>query len=84
VCDEVRRQFVNSDHDSETAFRPSAQGRWLADIYELARLRLVRKGVQHIYGASRCTFSEPEHFFSYRRDGNTGRMTTMIWIEDDN
>ena len=84
VGDEVRRQFINIDNDSQEAFRPSPQGRWLADIYHLARLRLLKRGVQHIYGAKWCTLSDPERFYSYRRNGNTGRMATMIWMQDDN
>jgi len=64
------------------AFRPSPQGRWLADIYQLTRLRLERQGVGHIYGAKWCTVSDPERFYSYRRDGKTGRMASMIWLQE--
>lgn len=82
VGDDVRQRFIDTDSDSLAAFRSGNQGCWLADIYQLARLRLAREGVEHIYGGEWCTVSDAEHFFSYRRDGNTGRMASMIWIED--
>lgn len=56
------------------------QDKWHADLYSLARLRLNKAGVQKIYGGERCTFTDEEHFFSYRRDGITGRMATCIWL----
>lgn len=82
VGDEVRTRFMSADRDSLHAFRPSPQGRWLADIYQLTRLRLERQGVGHIYGAKWCTVSDPERFYSYRRDGKTGRMASMIWLQE--
>jgi hypothetical protein len=54
---------------------------WLADIYALARLRLNALGITQIYGGGYCTYREREKFFSYRRDGVTGRMGTFIWLE---
>lgn len=53
---------------------------WFADIYALARLRLNALGITQIYGGGRCTYREREKFFSYRRDGVTGRMGTFIWL----
>ena len=53
---------------------------WLADLYALARLRLNALGITQIYGGERCTYREREQFFSYRRDGATGRMGTFIWL----
>jgi len=82
VGDEVRQEFITADEDFQGAFRPSSQGRWLADIYQLAGIRLRKLGVKDIYGANWCTLSDPGRFYSYRRDGNTGRMATMIWIQD--
>ena len=53
----------------------------MVDLYALARLRLQALGLTAIYGGGYCTFSEPERFFSYRRDGQTGRMATLIMIK---
>lgn len=83
VGDEVRQQFLKDDPAAQDAFRPSPGGRWLADIYRLARRRLMRQGVEKIYGGEWCTYSDTEHFYSYRRDGKTGRMASMIWIQND-
>lgn len=81
VGDEVRALFTGLNPADEAAFRPSPSGRWLADIYRLARSRLAPWRPGFIGGGDRCTFSEPEHFFSYRRDGETGRMASLIWIQ---
>jgi len=80
VGEEVRDTFIATHSAAAAAFTRSPAGRWLADIYQLARLRLLLLGVENIYGGDRCTFSEPEQFFSYRRDGVTGRMASLIWI----
>jgi len=67
--------------DAAAAFVPSPnEGKWLADIYRLARLRLARAGVTAIYGGEFCTFSHGDQFYSYRRDGQTGRMASIIWL----
>ncbi|MDP2811352.1 MAG: peptidoglycan editing factor PgeF [Rhodocyclaceae bacterium] len=81
VGDEVRAAFLADDPAAAEAFVPHGAGKWLADIYALARRRLQRAGVDAIYGGNFCTFSEPERFFSYRRDGVTGRMASLIWLE---
>ena len=60
---------------------PDPTGRWLADLYELARQQLRGLGISAIYGGEFCTFSEPERFFSYRRESRTGRMASLIWLE---
>jgi YfiH family protein len=84
VGDEVRQAFVARHPATAMAFVPHpASGKspkWLADIYQLARIRLNHAGVQAIYGGGRCTFSEAESFYSYRRDGVTGRMAALIWL----
>lgn len=80
VGDEVRAAFVARDSAAADAFVPHAAGKWLADIYRLARQRLGAAGVSEISGGTRCTASEEDAFFSYRRDGVTGRMASLIWL----
>ena len=81
VGHEVRAAFLNQDPGCGSCFVPSPAGRLLADLYELARRRLTNAGVTDVYGGGLCTFSEHEHFYSYRRDGQTGRMASLIWRE---
>lgn len=80
---EVREAFLAVDAGAELAFKPSPwhEGRWLADLYALARRRLQAAGVCTIRGGDYCTHDEHERFFSYRRDGQTGRMASLIWID---
>ncbi len=82
VGDEVRAAFTARHAQAADAFIPSSPGHWLADLYQLARIRLAGVGVQAVYGGDRCTFTEAESFYSYRRDGVTGRMATLIWLRD--
>jgi len=77
VGSEVVEVFVQQNAEDEMAFRADGD-RWLMDIYQLAKNRLRRAGVQQIYGGEHCTFSD-ERFFSYRRENQTGRMATLIW-----
>ena len=81
VGDEVRNAFVQQHNQATLAFTPSASGKWLADMYQLAKQRLARLGVTEVYGGDYCTYSQADKFFSYRRDGVTGRMASMIWFE---
>ncbi len=80
VGDEVRTAFIEQHPQAIDAFTASSGDHWLADIYQLARIRLSSVGVQAVYGGEHCTFTEPEHFYSYRRDGVTGRMASLIWL----
>jgi polyphenol oxidase len=80
VGGEVRQQFIVHDAQAEAAFRPHGN-KWLGDLYTIARQRLQSSGITRIYGGGRCTYSEPKSFFSFRRDGDTGRMATFIWLE---
>lgn len=81
VGDEVRAAFIAHDPSAAGAFVPHGAGKWLADIYTLAKQRLANAGVSAVYGGGRCTVSEAETFFSYRRDGVTGRMASLVWLE---
>jgi len=81
VGDEVREQFIAHDAQAASAFT-AKQDKWLGDLYLLAKQRLNNVGVQAIYGEVNCTFSNPAQFFSYRRDGETGRMATLIWLKN--
>jgi YfiH family protein len=83
VGGEVRAAFVAADARAASAFRPVDGGKWLADIYRLARQRLAGQGITRVFGGDFCTVSEPERFFSYRRDGRTGRMASLIWRGGD-
>ena len=80
VGNEVRAAFVARDAEAAGCFRPH-DSKWLADIYALARQRLQQAGVTAISGGGACTVSDAERYFSYRRDGVTGRMATLIWLE---
>ena len=82
VGDEVRDAFVAAQPQSASAFIPGQNGKWYADLYALARLRLNELGITNIYGGDQCTYRDSERFFSYRRDGTTGRMGTFIWLDD--
>lgn len=83
VGPEVMEEFVSRDPAAASAFtaQGAAPGHFMADIYRLARQRLHGAGVTAIYGGGECTLSDSERFFSYRRDGSTGRMASLIWLE---
>jgi YfiH family protein len=77
---EVREAFVAADRRAETAFKPHAPGKYMADLYALARQRLARAGVGAVFGGGFCTYYDAERFFSYRRVRSSGRMGAFIWI----
>lgn len=84
VGDEVRAVFVADDPGAASAFAPGlAGGKWMADLFALARRRLARAGIRGVAGGGLCTVSRTDDFFSYRRDGRTGRFASLIWLEDD-
>jgi YfiH family protein len=78
---EVREQFVHVDAQAESAFIAGCGDRYFADIYALARQRLAAAGVGQIYGGEHCTHTDSARFFSYRRDGQCGRMASLIWLD---
>jgi len=80
VGDEVRTTFVDRQAEATAAFSRSGNGRWLADIYQLARFRLASAGIDQIYGGGFCTFSDSHRFYSFRRQSTTGRMASLVWI----
>ncbi|MNE23576.1 Laccase domain protein YfiH [compost metagenome] len=78
---QVREAFIATHPQTIEAFVPSVNaGRFMADIYTLARLRLAAHGVTAIYGGGECTVSDPR-FFSYRRNNPTGRFASLVWLE---
>jgi polyphenol oxidase len=85
VGDEVRQAFVSLQPEAADAFvvgtADTETPKWFADIYQLARLSLHKLGVARVFGGDLCTFSDAERFYSYRRDGATGRMASLIWME---
>ncbi|HWK55352.1 MAG TPA: peptidoglycan editing factor PgeF, partial [Hyphomicrobiales bacterium] len=86
VGGEVRQAFLDAMWPEESsataaAFAPAAQpGKWWADLYALARLRLVRAGVTQVYGEPRCTCCETQYWYSYRSEGRTGRFASLIMM----
>ncbi len=82
VGDEVREAFIASSPDAATAFRRNGPKGWHADLYALARQRLHALGVDSVHGGEYCTYRDAARFYSYRREGRTGRMASLIWIED--
>jgi len=79
VGQDVYDAFTLADTGAAAAFVPHRPGKWLADLFTLARRALTRAGVIHVYGGGLCTYSDPARFYSYRRDKTTGRMAAFIW-----
>ncbi|MCG3760206.1 peptidoglycan editing factor PgeF [Vibrio cincinnatiensis] len=82
VGNEVREAFCDHDGDATQAFlATSQQGKWLADMVKLTRLRLAKLGIDQVYSCDLCTYQHPQQFYSYRREGITGRQASFIWME---
>lgn len=83
VAEDVRAAFAHLGVQGELAFKPLAakSGKYLADLPQLARLTLAAAGVTHVTGGQDCTVSDPQRFYSFRRDQVTGRMASLIWIK---
>ena len=77
---EVGGDVLAAFRGHEAAFSPARPGHWLLDLYAVARRRLSEAGVTRITGGGLCTYSEPERFFSYRRDRTSARMGAFIWL----
>jgi purine-nucleoside/S-methyl-5'-thioadenosine phosphorylase / adenosine deaminase len=80
VGDDVRQAFLARDGAAAQAFRAVRPGHWLLDLHAVARQRLAASGVARVHGGGVCSFSDPARFYSYRRDGVTGRMAALIWL----
>lgn len=78
VGEEVRAIFLAQDPGAARCFAPNERGRWQADLYALARLRLEAAGVTTVFGGAWCTFADPQRFHSFRRDPGCGRMVSFI------
>ena len=85
VGDDVRDAFLDGAGNERdrvvAAFVPHAAGKWLADLGALARTRLAACGVHDVHASDLCTTRDAGRFYSYRRDGVTGRMAALIWID---
>ena len=83
VGDEVREAFIQDDAGAAAAFEANSRWRWQCDLYALARRRLAALGVGGVFGGDLnwCTYGDSWHFFSFRRDGQCGRMAALIWME---
>ena len=80
VGKDVYDAYIQVSADNAIAFKPH-RDRWLADLYLLARLALGKVGIKQVFGGQHCTYEEKNSFFSYRRDGETGRMASLVWFE---
>jgi YfiH family protein len=78
---EVVQAFIARDSHNALAFRQTDDHHWMCDLYRLARIELDTLGVRAVFGGNECTFTDSTRFYSYRRDGETGRMASLIWLE---
>ena len=81
VGPEVVHAFSDRLPENAAAFTRTDEQHWLCDLYRLARLELARLGIGSIHGGNLCTYTDSERFYSYRRDGKTGRIASLIWLE---
>jgi YfiH family protein len=77
---EVREAFLDRDAAAESAFKANRPDHWLLDLYAVGRQRLRNIGVTNVHGGGFCTYSEPDRFFSFRRDKTSERMAALIWL----
>lgn len=81
VGPELVAAFVERDPGAAEAFSPGEAGKWRCDLYALARRRLARCGLGRVWGGGLCSHGDARRFYSHRRDGSTGRMATLVWLE---
>ena len=78
----MRDQFIKQNSLASDAFiEAKTAGKWFANLHQLTKLRLANFDGVNITESELCTFNDPELFYSYRRDGKTGRLATFIWID---
>jgi len=82
IGEEVFAAFVSHDAEAASAFIATRPGHWRVDLYQLARQRLAALGITRVHGGDLCTISDPQRFYSHRRDARTGRMATLIWMDE--
>jgi hypothetical protein len=80
VGEEVRAAFCDRDAGADSAFARNARGRWQCDLAGLARRRLAASGISSVHGAAPCTYADAGRFYSYRREGVTGRLAALLWL----
>ena len=78
---EVVQAFIARDSQNSLAFTQNDERHWMCDLYRLARIELDTLGIDAVFGGNECTFTDSTRFYSYRRDGVTGRMASLIWME---
>lgn len=83
VGEDVYREFVTLFNEADAAFVSASTGHWYADLYQLARIQLRALGVDQVFGGNFCTYTDKERFYSFRRDGATGRMASLIWLHEE-
>lgn len=81
VGPEVMHACTKLSADAARAFQPASNGHWYADLGKLVRIQLLKNGLSNINGGNFCTFRDSDYFYSYRRDGITGRIASMIWMD---
>ena len=82
IGSDVYEACIRSHADALDAFMPSRPGHWLADLALLVTINLHRHGVDQIFDSMICTYTGKHHFYSYRRNGITGRMASLIWMDN--
>lgn len=82
VGEDVLQAFAPDGPDAQALFQPRHEksGKWMADLPALAALRLRRAGIADVHVSGLCTVTDRDRFFSYRRDGETGRMAMVAWL----